>query len=674
MKKRFLATCLVLMVLFSANISLTSASFEEGNVTLFYRTVSVYAPAVARTSNGLVGVTSTITVTVQNGTGCSGKVFVETLPLTQIDMQGSARLAVMVAGTLTGIDISNYDFFFVIQTSSPIIGGPSAGAVMTIATIAALEGWQLDNRTMITGMIDPDGSIGPVGGIPEKIEAAYSVGATRFLFPKGQGVMYKTVTETKNIGGIIQIVQKRVPINISEYAMNNFGIEAVEVADINEALLYFTGHTFETQVSNETITTSNYTTSMEPLALHLINDANNSYATAKSLFENTKSDIPNSFPFYYRNQINDMLDNAQTSLEKARDSYEKKLFYSSTSSAFQSLINSRFVQYASNYFNTDDRGNYLDNLFNTVESFVSNQSEKAKDATIRGMTSLQCVGAAQKRAFDAEDYLKNAQQDYQKRDYLNALYKLAFAFERSKSVGWWLNMSSTFEDIGQVNNSVLDDVAHRYLDLAIQANTYSSIILQEMGESSSLLSGVGDLIDDAGNEIEEYPASSLFASLEALAKANLALELVDGAKQDKLDKTRESAATAISESRSLGIEPILAVSYFEFAQTLENGSTTDAIVYYRYAQMIAGALHFMVSPPVQKQSRFEGIPPINPPQHNSFVASLPFDLKWVYAAATLLVVMLIVGAAVIAREKRFKKEFPPEMWMPRSMEEYYRKH
>ncbi|MCD6468659.1 MAG: hypothetical protein J7L32_05070 [Thermoplasmata archaeon] len=662
------------MVLFSANISLTSASFEEGNVTLFYRTVSVYAPAVARTSNGLVGVTSTITVTVQNGTGCSGKVFVETLPLTQIDMQGSARLAVMVAGTLTGIDISNYDFFFVIQTSSPIIGGPSAGAVMTIATIAALEGWQLDNRTMMTGMIDPDGSIGPVGGIPEKIEAAYSVGATRFLFPKGQGVMYKTVTETKNMGGIIQIVQKRVPIDISEYAMNNFGIEAIEVADINEALLYFTGHTFETHVSNETITTSNYTTSMEPLALHLINDANNSYATAKSLFENTKSDIPNSFPFYYRNQINDMLDNAQTSLEKARDSYEKKLFYSSTSSAFQSLINSRFVQYASNYFNTDDRGNYLDNLFNTVESFVSNQSEKAKDATIKGMTSLQCVGAAQKRAFDAEDYLKNAQQDYQKRDYLNALYKLAFAFERSKSVGWWLNMSSTFEDIGQVNNSVLDDVAHRYLDLAIQANTYSSIILQEMGESSSLLSGVGDLIDDAGSEIEEYPASSLFASLEALAKANLALELVDGAKQDKLDKTRESAATAISESRSLGIEPILAVSYFEFAQTLENGSTTDAIVYYRYAQMIAGALHFMVSPPVQKQSRFEGIPPINPPQHNSFVASLPFDLKWVYAAATLLVVMLIVGAAVIAREKRFKKEFPPEMWMPRSMEEYYRKH
>ena len=67
-----------------------------------YRSVSVYAPAVAQTGNGYVGVIATITVSIQNNG--SGRVFVDTLPLTQVDMQGSARLAVKVAGTLVRND------------------------------------------------------------------------------------------------------------------------------------------------------------------------------------------------------------------------------------------------------------------------------------------------------------------------------------------------------------------------------------------------------------------------------------------------------------------------------------------------------------------------------------------------------------------------------------------
>ena len=290
----------VLMMFFSSLLSpvlYRSNGMQEGTTTVFYRDVSVYAPAVARTSNGLIGVVSTITVTVENGTGCSGRVFVETMPFTQIDIQGSARLAVTVAGALTGIDISNYDFFFVVQTSAPVIGGPSAGAVMTVATIAALEGWKLDNRTMMTGMIDPDGSVGPVGGIPEKIDAANSVGAKRFLIPKGQEHMYQTVTETKNIGGIIQIISKRVPVNVSKYAMDKYGIDVVEVEDINDALFYFTGHTFKTTVSNSSVSTENYTESMEPLATHLLNEANQSYTYAKDIFNSSKGSIPNSFFF-----------------------------------------------------------------------------------------------------------------------------------------------------------------------------------------------------------------------------------------------------------------------------------------------------------------------------------------------------------------------------------------
>ncbi|HDI23700.1 MAG TPA: ATP-dependent protease, partial [Thermoplasmatales archaeon] len=101
---------IIIATILLSQIPILTNAIEEGQVHLFYRSVTVYAPAVAKTENGLVGTATIITVTVQNGTGCSGKVFVETVPLTEVDMQGSARLAVSVAGSLTGIDISDYDF------------------------------------------------------------------------------------------------------------------------------------------------------------------------------------------------------------------------------------------------------------------------------------------------------------------------------------------------------------------------------------------------------------------------------------------------------------------------------------------------------------------------------------------------------------------------------------
>ena len=76
----------------------------ENKIDIMYRNVTVYAPAVAETDDGYVGVISTITVTIQSKG--SGRVFVDTLPLTQIDMQGSARLSVKVASALVKNDNS----------------------------------------------------------------------------------------------------------------------------------------------------------------------------------------------------------------------------------------------------------------------------------------------------------------------------------------------------------------------------------------------------------------------------------------------------------------------------------------------------------------------------------------------------------------------------------------
>lgn len=66
------------------------------------------------------------------------------------------------------------------------VGGPSAGLIFTLALIDRMtEDSVTDGRHIAgTGTIDPDGTVGPIGGIQQKVMAAASEGATIFLAPE----------------------------------------------------------------------------------------------------------------------------------------------------------------------------------------------------------------------------------------------------------------------------------------------------------------------------------------------------------------------------------------------------------------------------------------------------------------------------------------------------------
>ena len=592
-------------------ISTSPGEIQNGSVSIEYHNVSVYAPAVAQTEDGYEGVISTITVTIQNNG--SGRVFVDTLPLTQVDMQGSARLAVKVAGALVkndkNLDVNpdQYDYFFVIRTSAPIIGGPSAGAVMTLATISLLENWTIDKNLVMTGMINPDGSIGPIGGILYKVDAANSVGANRFLIPKGQMTYTEMITETTTQNGWTQIITKPVERNVSEYAMKNYDMEVFEVEDINEVLFYSTGHTFVVPESEHQITTEDYIDAMRPLADSLLSSAEDFYNNATEVFDN--SNIPNRWPYYYKNQVTDYLNYAESYLNDAEELYQNDLFYSSASKSFQSLISSRFVTYSCAYFNSIDGKEYITNLINDTKLFYDSKSKLVKNEDIKDMISLQCVGIAQKKAIEASSYLNNAITSFDNSNYLNSLYQLAYSYERSNSVEWWINLSSQFVDTNDIDQTTITSLAEDYIDNAQQSIAYATVLLQEIGQNSNFLISAEELLDTARDDADNgYPAAALFDSLEALVKGNLALELVDGVTEDKLDRARESASTSISESRKQGIEPILSVSYYELAESLENESSyEDAIFQYKYSDLIAGMIQ-LTSSSGSYSSRYIGIP------------------------------------------------------------------
>jgi len=81
---------------------------------------------------------------------------------------------------------ASYDFPFDVSVEiDENIGGPSAGLIFSLAVYDTLTPGSLTGGAAIsgTGTIAEDGSVGPIGGIQQKIVAAADSGAELFLVP-----------------------------------------------------------------------------------------------------------------------------------------------------------------------------------------------------------------------------------------------------------------------------------------------------------------------------------------------------------------------------------------------------------------------------------------------------------------------------------------------------------
>jgi uncharacterized protein len=195
---------------------------------------SIIIPAVDEEGEGL---TTVLTVQIIPG---EGRVLANIDKLLfWTDTQNSIRTSSKVASDITGIDLSDYDIIYTIKTNATAVEGPSAGAALAIATIAALEHKRIDPKVLITGAVNHDGTIGPVGQILPKAKAARDIGARALLVPLLQSheVTYETRKYCEQIGPAQICTTEKVPkkVDISEES----GIEVVEVETIQEALGYF---------------------------------------------------------------------------------------------------------------------------------------------------------------------------------------------------------------------------------------------------------------------------------------------------------------------------------------------------------------------------------------------------------------------------------------------------
>ncbi|MFF1881086.1 PDZ domain-containing protein [Pseudarthrobacter sp. NPDC058196] len=80
-----------------------------------------------------------------------------------------------------------FNFPFQVQISLDKVGGPSAGLMFSLGIIDTVTPGDLTGGKHIagTGTIAPDGTVGPIGGIAQKMRGARAAGATVFLAPAG---------------------------------------------------------------------------------------------------------------------------------------------------------------------------------------------------------------------------------------------------------------------------------------------------------------------------------------------------------------------------------------------------------------------------------------------------------------------------------------------------------
>jgi predicted S18 family serine protease len=170
-----------------------------------------------------------------------GRVLVQTTPLMGVVFQDAANTAVFVAENRTGKPLSRSDIIFSINAKDqiPDVDGPSAGALMTLLTISAIDNnTKLNESITLTGTIDNKGNIGPIGGALEKSLAAKAGGKTLFLIPRENSelVTYKYVK--RNFGGFTVVERVTDTVNAKEYIENNVGIRVEYVDTIDDVLKY----------------------------------------------------------------------------------------------------------------------------------------------------------------------------------------------------------------------------------------------------------------------------------------------------------------------------------------------------------------------------------------------------------------------------------------------------
>ncbi|MBN2095386.1 MAG: hypothetical protein JW727_05025 [Candidatus Aenigmarchaeota archaeon] len=534
---------------------------------LALKETTIFLPAVVESDYGEEGVMATLTVNVRDG---SGHVYVDTWPLAKIDTQASARISKEVACETLFIDCSKYDFFYTIRSDAEIVGGPSGGAATTVATLASLLDLEINNHVLITGTINPDGSIGPVSGILEKAQASSEKGYL-FLVPEGQSII---------------TTAKEDPLDLGLYAKENLNLSVKEVGNINQAFSYFTNYKIK-DVNIKFRKTEGYQKVMDGFGVELINHSKELREECLTKAKKSKIDY---------NLREELLELCSKSPEEAEDEFKKKNYYSAASIAFSNSISYRHGIRMAEFLSSPDKKEYARDYLSSL---------KPADFTI-DTNNIELFAIIEERYSEAEENLDSGWKEYYSGEYSQSIYYGAYAEERLYTAELWNQHSEEFPVYVATSSENLSSIATETISDAYALLTYSSLL------TVNSFSTEADMLIERARESQKKGnyTTAIVLALKARANAELASELAGKTDYTSLiELHRKRALISINQTSS-----ILGQSYFEYAETLKGSNEVAAVTYYTYAEKLS-KLNNLVnkSPATAKIVPLEYIEPVKCP-------------------------------------------------------------
>ncbi len=519
MKKIF-----VLFILFLLIIPLATA--REGRMKLL---------AVREANNE--GSAADLFLEVRSGTG---RVFIETVPLTKFDTQISTRFAKDIACDYLNRDCSRYDFFYAINADAPIIGGPSAGAAISVLTAAVLEGVKIDEDVSITGTINSGGVIGPVGGLKAKIGAASEANIKTVLVPQGERFLKEL----------------NLTLDLTDYA-KKYNIAVVEVGDLTGALYYFTGRRFKEDKKGFEVN-KEYENTMQFLAKDL---CNRTEKLKKEIDESEEKDSTENFTAKEEKAAN--------LSTKGKEAFEEEAYYSAASFCFGANLEYREILLKLNRYDN----------FILVDEEILDIEDAVDDIPINTISGLQTYIIVKERLKDAFNSLENAKESYEEGEDYEA--SLAYAIERIYSARSW----SVFFDIKgeefDLDKENLMQSCMNKLSEAKERYNYAKLYFPDTLEGSK--KELDDAYEDFKNDDYEL---CLFKASKVKAESDVVLSVV-GVAENQIETVLENklkiVKNVMAEQQEKGMFPILGYSYYEYANQLRENNKISALLYAEYA-------------------------------------------------------------------------------------------
>lgn len=499
--------------------------------------------ALTETEDGNVtGSMANLTLELRPG---NGRVFLDTFPLTKIATQISMRFAQQVTCKDFGIDCSQNDFVYTIESTPSIVGGPSAGAAAAVLTAAMLKGLPLQGDMAITGTINSGGIIGTVGGVDKKLEAAARAGYKTVLIP----------------GGSDRMGEDNESLNFTQIA-ENLHLTVIPVLTLDEAVALFTG--YNRSLPDVALTVDEeYARIMRGVASDICDRSNNLVSRAEQTVDNETSEA-------FEAAKNLTVQSAK--LANAGNHYSAASFCFRANTLLKRIVYQSEQPSAAEYNSKLNSGNReLDDM-----------QEELNRKSIRTLTDVQTAMAVQERILEAKDTFKRAREalnDSNASDRTAAL--VSYFEERVFSAKTWASFFKAGGKAYRVDESQLKTGCQSKIAEAEERYSYVRSLLPET------LSDTRRDIDQSYEDLQKGNyAFCLYQSSKAKAEADVILSAI-GVDEERVDRVIDIklavAKQSLARAQQQGIFPLVAYSYYEYAQSLRNTDKYSSLLFSEYA-------------------------------------------------------------------------------------------